>query len=54
MKAASPSPVALAVTARVRELREAEGQDRRDRQVAAIAKLLYRASEQSRRRHRRR
>lgn len=53
-KAACPSPVALAVTARVRELREAEEQDRRDRQVAAIAKLLYRAAEQSRRRHRRR
>jgi hypothetical protein len=54
MKAASPSPAALAVTARVRELRQAEEQDRRDRQVAAIAKLLYRAAEQSRRRHRRR
>lgn len=52
-KAASPSPAALAVTARVRELREAEEQDRRDRQVAAIAKLLYRAAEQSRRDHRR-
>ena len=54
MKAASPSPAALAVTARVRELREAEEQDRRDRQIAAIAKLLYRAAEQSRRRHGRR
>lgn len=54
MKAASPSPTALAVTARVRELREGEEQDRRDRQVAAIAKLLHRAAEQSRRRQRRR
>jgi hypothetical protein len=53
MKAASPSPTALAVTVRVRELREAEEQDRRDRQVAAIAKLLYRAAEHSRRNHRR-
>lgn len=53
MKAASPSPAALAVTVRVRELREAEEQDRRDRQVAAIAKLLYRAAEHSRRNHRR-
>jgi len=49
MKAASPSPAALAVTARVRELREAEEQDRRDRQIAAIARLLQRAACDSRR-----
>jgi hypothetical protein len=49
MKAASPSPAALAVTARVRELREAEEQDRRDRQIAAIARLLQRAAGDSRR-----
>lgn len=48
-KAASPSPAALAVTARVRELREAEEQDRRDRQIAAIARLLQRAAGDSRR-----
>jgi hypothetical protein len=53
MKAASTSPAALSVTARVRELREAEAQDRRDRQIAAIAKLLHRAAEQSRRAQRR-
>lgn len=53
MKTASPSPAALAVTARVRELREAEEQDRRDRQIAAIARLLQRAADDSRRADRR-
>lgn len=49
MRKASPSPTALTISARVRELREADAQDRCDRQLAAIARLLQRAAEASRR-----
>ena len=49
MRKATPSPTALTISARVRELREAEAQDRRDRQIAAIARLLRRTAEASRR-----
>lgn len=49
MRKVTPSPAGLTISARVRELREAEAQDRRDRQFAAIARLLRRAAEDSRR-----
>jgi hypothetical protein len=41
----------LLITTRVRELAAAEATERRDRQIAAIAKLLRRSAEDSRRVH---
>lgn len=47
MKAANaPTPPVLSVSARVRELAEAEAMDRRQRQIAAVARLLRRAAEE--------
>jgi hypothetical protein len=43
---ASNPPVPLSVSARVREPAEAEALDRRQRQIAAIARLLRRAVEE--------
>lgn len=50
MKATTHSPTQLTISAQVRELREADAKDRRERQIAAIAKLVYRAADESRRR----
>lgn len=44
---------ALTISAQVRALREADAEDRRDRQIAAIARLLQRAADDSRRADRR-
>jgi len=47
MKAAdSATPPALSISGRVHELAEAEAMDRRQRQIAAIARLLRRAAEE--------
>jgi len=40
----SPLPSDLLITTRVRELTAAEAQERRDRQIAAVARLLRRAA----------
>lgn len=47
----SPLSVDLLITTRVRELAAAEAKERRDRQIAAVAKLLRRTAEDSRRVH---